>query len=163
MLHSKLIDKKVIFKLFEELSKNYEKLGGFKEVNIYLIGGAAIVLNFAYRLSTIDIDAFFVENKELKKAIEITGKQFKLNDDWLNCDFVNTPSFSKEIVNKADCYAKFGKYISIFAMPAKYMIAMKLKSSRPTGGDLDDVIKMIYESRLNEADLDTNRRYKNYI
>ena len=26
---------------------------------------------------------------------------------------------------------------------------MKLKSSRPEGGDMDDIIKMIYETRLN--------------
>ena len=30
---------------------------------------------------------------------------------------------------------------------------MKLKSSRPTGGDLDDIIKMIYELRLNKVDI----------
>ena len=33
---------------------------------------------------------------------------------------------------------------------------MKIKSSRPEGGDIDDIIKMIYETRLNNKKLTYN-------
>ena len=61
-------------------------------------------------MSTIDVDAYYSENEILKKAIENTGKKFGLNADWLNCDFVKTPSFTSEIMEKAELHAQFGQF-----------------------------------------------------
>ena len=153
MLHSKLITRNDIDIIFQTLADNYEKLGGSKIVNIYLVGGAAIVLGFNYRMSTIDIDAYFTDNETLMQAIEVTGKEKGLANHWLNYDFINTPSYSKNIIEKSKMHSQFGRYINVFKLETKYLIAMKLKSSRPTGGDLDDIIKMIYETRLNKINL----------
>lgn len=146
-----LIDKHNIDSIFSSLAEEYIKLGGIDPVNIYLVGGAAIVLNFEYRLSTIDIDAYYVSNQTLKQAIDIVSKTANLPSDWLNDDFVNTPSYSQEIVEKAKLHSSHSNIIYVYALEPKYMIAMKLKSSRPTSGDLDDVIKMIYELRFKEV------------
>ena len=62
MLHSSLIKREDLNQLFDKLAAEYIKLGGSKKVEIYLVGGAAIVLNFDYRMSTIDIDAMFNNN-----------------------------------------------------------------------------------------------------
>lgn len=153
MLHNSLINKENFDAIFQKLATTYETLGGNEKISIYLVGGTAIVLNFTYRQSTLDVDALFNTNNVLAKAIEIIGKEFHLTDDWLNSDFVKTPSYSNKIVQKASIYKKYGKYILIYCLETKYLLAMKIKSSRPEGGDIDDIIKMIYETRLNNIGL----------
>ena len=101
----------------------------------------------------MDVDALFNTNGILKTAIEKTANKLHLLHDWLNSDFVSTPSYSKEIINKAILYKEYGKYIYVYHLETKYLIAMKLKSSRPEGGDLEDIVKMIYETRLNREEL----------
>ena len=148
MLHSKLISKDDIDKIFNALACEYELLGGKKNVDIYLVGGASIVLSFNYRMSTVDIDAYFIENSLLTTAINNVSKKLDLPNDWINQDFVKTPSYSPAITEKAKLFSKYGNYINVLSLDAKYLIAMKLKSSRPTGGDLDDIVMMIYELRM---------------
>lgn len=147
MLHSKIIRRDDIDIIFDALADEYLKLNGEDIFDVYLVGGAAIVLNFEYRASTIDIDAYFKNNQQINQAIDEVSKRLDLPKDWLNCDFMVTPSYSPVIVNKAKLYKAFRKVIKVHLLEPKYLIAMKLKSSRPTGGDLDDVIKMIYELR----------------
>lgn len=151
MLHSKLINKGDIDNIFTSLADEYEALGGSKDVNIYLVGGASIILNFEYRMSTIDIDAYFNNSKTLEAAIKNVSSKLDLPKDWINQDFIKTPSYSNKILEKAKLFSKYGKYIKVFSFEPKYLIAMKLKSSRPTGGDLDDVIMMIYELRFKKV------------
>ena len=148
MLRNKLIQKDNIDDLFNNLANEYETIGGNKDINIYLVGGASIILNFDYRMSTIDIDAFFKNNTLLEEAIKAVSRKLDLPSDWINQDFVSTPSYSPRIIEKEKLLSKFGKYINVFYLEPKYLIAMKLKSSRPTGGDLDDVIMMVYELRF---------------
>lgn len=147
MLHSKIIRRDDIDIIFDALADEYLKLNGEDIFDVYLVGGAAIVLNFEYRASTIDIDACFKNNQQINQAIDEVSKRLDLPKDWLNCDFMVTPSYSPVIVNKAKLYKAFRKVIKVHLLEPKYLIAMKLKSSRPTGGDLDDVIRMIYELR----------------
>ena len=156
MLHSKLIQKNDIDTIFNALAKEYELLGGNKSIDIYLVGGASIILNFSYRMSTLDIDAYFKEDLILNAAIKKVSEKLSLPDDWINQDFINTPSFSPRIIEKEKFFSKYGNYISVFFLEAKYLIAMKLKSSRPTGGDLDDIIMMIYELRYKGATITFN-------
>lgn len=68
MLHNFLFKKEDINQVFEKLASEYIELGGTKRVEIYLVGGAAIVSNFDYRMSTIDIDALFKDNYILETA-----------------------------------------------------------------------------------------------
>ena len=46
MSHNTLISKNNIDAIFEFLSQEYELLGGTQKIDIFLVGGAAIILNF---------------------------------------------------------------------------------------------------------------------
>ncbi|MCR5505720.1 MAG: hypothetical protein K6F07_01840 [Bacilli bacterium] len=148
MLRSHLFKKDNIDRLFDELAIKYESLGGNTKIDIYVVGGASIVLNFSYRMSTIDIDAYYQDSKLLKEAIAEVSKSNSLPPDWINQDFVKTPSYSPKLIEKGKMFAKYGQFLTVFYLEPKYLIAMKLKSSRPTGGDLDDIVMMIYELRF---------------
>ena len=149
MLHSALLDKNKLDDIFSFLADEYKKTGSKETINIYVVGGAAIVINFTYRLSTIDVDALYELDPNFEKAKEAVKNKYKLNSDWLNNDFISTPSYSPKIVEYSNLFKSYSNLINIYVLEPKYLIAMKLKSSRPTGGDLDDIIKMIYELRLN--------------
>ena len=153
MLRNTLITKDNIEEIFNELSKEYVKLGGNKILDFYLVGGAAIVLDFSYRLSTLDIDAFFEDNSILYKAIDNVSKKMNLPKDWINKNFVNTPSFSPKLFEKATLCFEFNNIIKVYSLHSKYILAMKIRSSRPTGGDLDDILMMIYEMRYKNINL----------
>ena len=162
MLHNQSLNKENIQLLFQTFAKEYESLGGKEDLNLYLVGGAAILFNFNYRKSTIDIDALFKNTKIVEEAIKNTAQIMNLTDDWLNQDFKDTPSFSPKIVEKAKLFKEYGNTVKVFLLEPKYIISMKLKSSRPTGGDLDDIIKMIYELRIKGDKLTFDETMKAY-
>ena len=162
MLHSIALKKEDVDKLFDKLASEYIELGGSKIVEIYLVGGAAIVLNFDFRMSTIDIDALFKENSILEDAIRNVSKRENLPSDWLNREFIKTPSYSPKIIKNAKRHMIYHDIITVYSLEPKYLIAMKLKSSRPTGGDLDDIIKMIYELRYKEIEITYNQIIEAY-
>lgn len=150
MLHNTVLSKENLDTIFESFADKCLKLGSKEKINVYVVGGGAILLNFDYRLSTMDIDALFSDTEIIRQAIQCVALEFNMSEDWLNKDFVNTPSFSNKIKDVSVLYRTYLNIVNVFYVPPIYLIAMKLKSSRPTGGDLDDIIKMIYELRLKE-------------
>ena len=162
MLHNTLINKQDIDNLFCALANEYESLGGKNDINIYLVGGASIILNFDYRMSTIDIDALFKTDELFQESIKSVSKKLHLQNDWINQDFVNTPSYSPKILKYAKPFSTYGNFIHLFTLEPKYLIAMKLKSSRPTGGDLDDIVMMIYEMRYKNISISYDEIIKAY-
>ncbi len=163
MQYKNIIKKENIDIIFTSLADQYKKAGGTEKINIFIVGGAAIVINFNYRYSTIDIDALYKENKLIKESIKAVAKSLELPIDWLNHDFEKTPSYSPVLLQKSILYKEYLNLIIVYTLEPKYLIAMKLKSSRPTGGDLDDIIKMIYESRYRNDPLtyeDVIKAYK---
>ena len=148
MSRKTVLSKDNLDSLFEKLSEKYSEFGGTEPIKIYLVGGTAIMSRFQYRQSTLDADAFFPKTESLLKASAWVAEHENLPSDWLNDAFVGTNSFSQVIFCKMDLYKEYGNgLISVYRLPAVYMIAMKMRSNRPTGGDLDDVLKMIAEIR----------------
>lgn len=144
MLHNQLLTKNSIDEIFDCFAKNYD---GKDPLNVFLVGGGAIMIHFDFRQSTIDLDAFFKTNNLVEIAINKVAEEKGLPKDWLNQDFINTPSYSPKINEVSKLYKAFNNVVFVYCLEPVYLIAMKLKSSRPTGGDLDDIIKMIYELR----------------
>ena len=154
MLHNKLLTKENVDEIFSCFALHCLNNSNHpSKIEVYMVGGGAIMLNFDYRLSTIDFDALFMKDEMINAAIKETAKEKQLPNDWLNQDFVNTPSFSPKIVKVSQLFKIYEGIIYLYTLKPVYLIAMKLKSSRPTGGDLDDIIKMIYELRLNKVDI----------
>ena len=151
MLHNTTINRDNIDEIFECFSKHFSQHSN-KPIDIYVVGGSSIVINFVYRESTVDIDALYEESEQLNQSIVETANELELPNDWLNHDFINTLSFTNKIIKVSDYYRTYNN-MNVYVVKPLYLIAMKLKSSRPTGGDLDDIIKMIYELRCNETDI----------
>lgn len=122
-------------------------------INLYVVGGASIVMSFEYRKSTIDIDAYYENSEELKLIIAEISKELEIPSDWINNEFVKTPSYSPKIMETAKLRSNYQDMIYVYTLDPEYIIAMKLKSSRPTGGDMRDITYMVYELRLSGSDI----------
>ena len=130
----------------KELAKEYCKLYGRKHpIEVILVGGASILINYGFRQMTTDIDAVIGTRLSIKKAINNIGDKFGLPNGWLNTDFVCTTSYSPILVEVSKFYKCYYKVFSVRTVAGEYLIAMKLKAGRKYKNDLSDIIGILAE------------------
>ena len=148
-----MLDKDKFEAAFTLLAKKCKEQNVVGPINVYVVGGASILINFDFRKATLDVDAYCERIIELKNIILEISSELYLYDDWLNDDFKNTPSYSRKIIELSVLCKSFDDIVNVFTLEPKYMIAMKLKSSRPDSGDLEDIRQMIFELKLSGIEL----------
>lgn len=131
---------------FNDLSKELKKDFGRKaNIELIVVGGASILLNYGFRESTSDIDAFEVSHQSIKDTINRVGDRHNLPNGWINSDFKTTLSFSPRLAQVSKPFKTYNQVLSIRTVAAEYLIAMKLASFRPYKTDSSDVIGIIQE------------------
>ncbi|HJD13607.1 MAG TPA: hypothetical protein IAA03_07465 [Candidatus Ruminococcus avistercoris] len=131
---------------FKELAKEFRRLNGKSmPAEIVLVGGAAILINYGFRDMTADIDAVIHAASVMKDAINAVGDKFGLPNGWLNADFVHSGSYSPKLDEFSVYYKSFYGVLTVRAIAAEYLIAMKLRSGRKYKNDLSDVIGILAE------------------
>ncbi len=111
-------------------AKEFRKINGrHARAEIILVGGAAILINYHFRDSTTDIDAFVQSNGRIKEAINHVGDQYGLPNNWLNDDFIKTSSYSPKLREYSKYYRTFSNIIEIRTISEEYLIAMKVNNS----------------------------------
>ena len=126
------------------LAKEYRRIAGRKaKAEIVLVGGAAIVSSFAFRETTMDIDAYFLADRDLKTAIAHVADSEGLPSDWLNDDFSRTDSFSPRLVAVSSHYKTFANCLEVRVVPSLYLLAMKLASWRQYKHDRSDAVSIM--------------------
>lgn len=134
----------------KELGKEFRKLNGTKmPAEIVLIGGAAILASYGFREMTYDIDAIILASSAMKEAISHVGDRLSLPNGWLNTDFKKTTSFSDKLLEVSVYYKTFSNVLTVRAVAAEYLIAMKLMSGRQYKNDLSDIAGILWEHQKN--------------
>lgn len=133
--------------LIYALAKTYRRLARKHAIKLEmtLIGGASILLNYDFRTSTVDVDAMVLNAAVLKEAIKLVAQQYHLEEDWLNTDFEKTSSFSTKLIEHSKFYKCYLGLIEVRTIKDEHLIAMKLKASRDYKYDLSDVVGILYE------------------
>lgn len=140
--------KENVSEYFKELSKEIKKdLGRQANVELIVVGGASILLNYNFRQSTQDIDAFVATHSSIKEAINRVGCKFDLPNGWINSDFKQTLSFSPKLIQISKPYKTFNQVLSVRTVSEEYLIAMKLASFRQYKTDSSDIIGIIQAQR----------------
>lgn len=135
---------------FRELSKELKKeLGKYARVEVIIVGGASVLLNYNFRNSTQDIDAFVSTKNSIKRAVNTIGDKYELPNGWLNQDFTKTKSFSPTLIEISKHYKTYNGVLSVRTIEAEYLIAMKLRSLRDYKVDKSDIIGIINEHNIN--------------
>lgn len=142
------IGKENLDKYFTDLAKEIKKeFGRDSRFEIIIVGGASIILNYNFRQSTKDIDAYFSAKSGLKDAINRVGDKNGLPNGWLNSDFIKTPSFSTKILEHSKYYRTFNHVLAVRSIEDEYLIAMKLVSFRQYKYDQSDIAGIINHSK----------------
>ena len=137
----------------KELGKELKKRGRGIPMEIILVGGASILVNYDFRVSSYDIDAYYAKASIMKECINAVGDKFGLPTGWVNDDFMKTSSFTPKIIEYSKYYKKYSGVLTVRTVKAEYLVAMKLVSGRKYKKDLSDVAGIIYEQQLAGAPL----------
>lgn len=114
-----------------------------KHVEIILVGGASIIINYGFRDATTDIDAMIMADSVMQEAIYAVAEKENIPDGWLNADFMRSGSFSNALIATSSYYKTFANVLEVRTVKAEYLLAMKLVSGRNYKRDLSDIVGMI--------------------
>lgn len=129
---------------FNELSKVIKKqYGKSANVELIVVGGASVLINYNFREATRDVDAIIMSRSSIKEAINKVGDKYGLENNWLNNDFQHTKSYSPKIIGHSKYYREFNQVLTIRTVGDEYLIAMKLASLRPYKNDMSDIVGIL--------------------
>ena len=132
--------------LLKELAKEFKRQNGTAvPAEIILIGGAAILAGYGFRVMTTDVDAVIHASSAMKEAVNRIGDKYNLPHGWLNSDFMRTASYSPKLEQFSVYYKTFSNILQVRTVSAEYLIAMKLRSGRKYKNDLSDIIGILAE------------------
>lgn len=130
----------------KELAKEVRKeFGRNKVIEIILVGGAAIITQYSFRLMSTDIDADIPV--DMRSIINRMADRFNLPREWLNTDFKKTASYSPRLRLYSKPYRTYSNILEVRLVKDEYLIAMKLKSARQYKRDLSDIVGIVKEMR----------------
>lgn len=137
-------DKAHIDDCLKAVAKQYRKLNkkGMR-AEITLIGGASILINYGFRDSTYDVDAFIQASSSMKDAINYVADTMGLPNGWLNEDFRNTDSYTPRLASFSKFYRTFSNVVTIRTITGEYLVAMKLKAFRKYKHDISDIVGIL--------------------
>ncbi len=140
--------KETIDKYLSLLAKEYRKRNRkSKRVELVLVGGASVLVNYGFRDMTTDIDAIILADSVMKESIYAVAEKEWLPDGWLNADFKKSDSFSNKLILHSDYYRTFANVMEVRTVRDEYLIAMKLVAGRNYKRDLSDIAGIIIACR----------------
>lgn len=119
--------------------KILEKFGPEASIEIIVVGGAAIAINYTFRESTMDIDTFSKSSAYLDELVADVAKECALPTDWMNHNVMVTGSFTPQIAKYAQEYKKFRNVLDVFTADALTLVCMKSVCCRPDSHDILDI------------------------
>lgn len=144
-------------KYLSQLAKEYKKMGGrHRPIEIIIVGGAAIVLSYRFRLTTTDVDILPTYSVLFDAAKKIRDANH-LSDDWINADFRFTKTFTLNLVKYSTFYKTYNQVLNVRVVKREYLIVMKLYSFRSYKYDISDISGILYEHHIKRDDITYNQ------
>ena len=104
----------------KEVAKEYRRQAGKSiPVELILIGGASVLINYGFRNMTTDIDALIQAASVMKDAINRVGDRYGLPNGWLTSDFTRTDSYSTYLSQYSEYYKTFSNVVTIRTISAE--------------------------------------------
>lgn len=132
----------------KELAKEYKKRSHGTPAELILVGGASVIINYEFRMSSYDIDTAYDARSVMKEAINAVGDRLGLPNVWVNDDFKKTSSYTPKIAQYSEYYKTFSNVLQIRTIRAEYLVAMKLMSARRYKKDTSDIAGIFYEQQI---------------
>ncbi|MCD7894783.1 MAG: DUF6036 family nucleotidyltransferase [Erysipelotrichaceae bacterium] len=141
------LTKETANQILKEFSKELRKTTGKADVDIIIVGGGSILLNYNFRTMTDDFDIIKPHKLlDISSAKNKIKDKYNLSNDWFNDDFLKTDSYTPRLLEHCDYYCTYSNHIHFYTIKDEYLIAMKLKSSRNYKRDISDIIGILNEN-----------------
>jgi hypothetical protein len=117
------------------------------KADLYVVGGAALVLAFDARPATRDVDAVFKRKNEVFKAAAQVAREQRLPDEWLNDSvkrFLGRPD--RQPVPSLDLPG-----LRVMVGSERYLLAMKILADRHER-DREDIAFLIKRMGIHSLD-----------
>jgi hypothetical protein len=142
-----MLTRQRILALFDELDEELGE-GGIRG-DVFVVGGAAMVLAYAARPATRDVDAIWHPSREVRDAAaRVAARHDDLAPDWLN-DGVK--GFLPGVHPGERHVVYEGDSLTVSVASPEYLLATKLLASR-VGRDEDDIRLLIDLCALTSVD-----------
>jgi hypothetical protein len=141
----RLLDRREILDAFEALSARLAARG--VRGNVFVVGGAAMILAYGIRRATRDVDAVFEPKLEVYAAAADVAPGLGLPPDWLN-DAVKGFLPGED---EASIPVFEGVGLQVSAASARYLLGLKLLAARPEQ-DADDIRALYQVLKLKTAE-----------
>lgn len=138
------LDRHAALRALRTMSQHLARAGTSADVWVY--GGAAMVLAFRARTATRDIDAVWEDDSAVRRAADLTAEQLGLPRSWLNDQAASyVPPRAREDPDAYfDAPVFEDAHLRVMAANPRLLLAMKVLAARPT--DVDDIAFLV--SRL---------------
>ena len=142
------LSREEIINAFQKISDELGQRGVKGE--LCLFGGTIMVLAFAARVSTKDVDAIFQPSREIREAASKVSAENGLPENWLNDAAKGFVSTRHEVI--AGNLPQFPN-LRLTMPTAEYLLAMKCLASRigaveTDADDVNDIIFLIRHLKL---------------
>ena len=138
----------------KELAKEFKRITGRKiSAEIIIVGGGSVLLNYDFRMNSVDVDAFNTYDSAIKDAAKLVADKYNLSQQWLNDDFKKTPSYSPRLRQYSSYYKTFSNVLEIRTISREYLVAMKMVSGRKYKNDLSDILGILYYHYKNNDEI----------
>ena len=151
------LDKNNIDFFFKELAKEYRKASKIP-IEIVIVGGASIFINYSFRVMSLDIDCLMSpESKIFKETIIKIADKYNVPYGWLNDDFTKTKSYSPRLRLYSEYYKTFSNIVEVRYIKGEYLIATKIMSGRMYKNDLSDIVGILNDELQDGNPIDLNQ------
>ncbi|MGN1421170.1 MAG: DUF6036 family nucleotidyltransferase [Eubacterium sp.] len=148
------IQKDMVDMYLKELAKEFKRITGRKtSAEIIIVGGGSVLLNYDFRMNSVDVDAFNTYESAIKDAAKLVADKYNLSQQWLNDDFKKTPSYSPKLRQYSSYYKTFSNVLEIRTISREYLVAMKMVSGRKYKNDLSDILGILYYHYKNNDEI----------
>ena len=154
-----LITKENAYPILKAFAKEYKKQNGTNvPVELVIVGGGRILLNYGFREATQDFDIMVQSLGMIKNVSYRIADLYNLPDNWLNTDFMRTASYSDKLreVSKHFCSFNNGS-LEFRTVNGEYLIAMKMVSAREYRNDISDVVGILICMKNESEDFSMDR------
>ena len=143
------LSKEQLDNLFKEIAKSLKKnLKGKKfSYELIIVGGASILLNYSFRMSTIDIDCLDINDALMNEIVNEVTSKYQLPEGWINADFVKTSSYTPKLIQYSTFYKSYvNNTLIVRTVKDEYLVAMKMVAARKYKHDYSDIYGIIKEN-----------------
>lgn len=150
-----LITKENVYPILKAFAKEYKKQNGIHNpVEIIIVGGGSILLNYGFRQASQDFDILTQSMERVREVAYRIADQYNLPNDWMNADFSHTSSYSNRLRDVSKYYCSFNNgSVEFRTVKAQYLIAMKMVSAREYRNDVSDIVGILTYMKKNNEDI----------